>query len=277
MTDNRGSCNQNNSRETVCIETNRVLDSCKDRDCFEDVRVILTDYGQEIIEHSNNVRAKCACVADTHISVEPVQFNRGFYQVVIRFFVKITCEACVCPGRVQEFEGIAVVDKKVVLFGSESNVSIFKSDPEELGFCPKPSKPGKCQKNVPTAVVEVVDPIVLDANVMEKCDKPCTCCCCCCASELPENVSGCVAGALTNSDDNDRYLTVSLGFFSVVRIVRPAQYLVNAVEYSVPDKECVGSEENDPCSIFKNMEFPTSEFSPPSYSSRNDKKCGCGN
>ena len=41
-------------REAVCIETNRILDSCRDRDCFEDVKVILTDFGSEIIEHTTN-------------------------------------------------------------------------------------------------------------------------------------------------------------------------------------------------------------------------------
>ncbi len=276
MADNRGLCNQNNcqtsGKETVCIETNRVLDSCKDKDCYEDVRVILTDYGKEIIEHTNNVRAKSACVAETHISVEPVQFNRGFYQVYIRFYVKITFEACLSPGRSQEFEGIAVVDKRVILFGGESNVNIFKSDPENSGFCHKPPKIGPCPKNVPTGLVEVVDPIVLGTEVMEKCDNVCPCCCC--ANDIPESVCGCLSGNLCDSDDG-RILTVSLGFFSVVKIVRPAQYLISAVEYCVPDKECIAGEDNDPCSIFRCMDFPTNEFCSNSLRPSHDKKCGC--
>ena len=74
---------------------------------------------------------------------------------------------------------------------------------------------------------------------------------------------------------------VSLGFFSVVRIERPAQYLINALEYSVPDKECTVAEEDDPCRLFRSMAFPVNEFSPPSlgYIAENESghtgKCGC--
>ena len=44
-------------RDTVCIDTYRVLDSCRDKDCFEDVRVYLTCYGQEIIDRTLQLRA----------------------------------------------------------------------------------------------------------------------------------------------------------------------------------------------------------------------------
>ena len=39
---------EKNKSEHICIEANRILDSCRDRDCFEDVKVILTDFGSEI-------------------------------------------------------------------------------------------------------------------------------------------------------------------------------------------------------------------------------------
>lgn len=90
-------------------------------------------------------------------------------------------------------------------------------------------------------------------------------------------------GSLTDSD-GFRKLVVSLGFFSVVRIERPAQYLVNAVEYSVPDKECLPVKDDDPCSVFRTMAFPMNEFYPPSVSNLSccheaelpaAKKCGC--
>ena len=102
-------------RESVIIDTNRVLDCCKDKDCFEDTRVMLTDYGQEILEKSGSIRVLSTKVVWTDIVVDPVKFNRGFYQVTIRFFTKITLEACVCVGKSQELEGIAVTEKKVVL------------------------------------------------------------------------------------------------------------------------------------------------------------------
>ncbi len=280
MSDNKFCCtgNERNSArsEMVCIETNRILDSCRDRDCFEDVKVLLTDFGNDILEHTTNIRAKSACITWTYIGIDPVKFNRGFYSVNIKFYIKILFEACLCGGRSQEFEGVAVLEKKVILYGSESNVSIFKSNPDTSDYCAVP-EPCCSTKNVPIAIVEVVDPIVLNMKVREA-EECCSCCCCCC-SDLPETVSSRINGTLNDSDG--RYLTVSLGVFSVVRIVRPAQYLINATEYCVPDKECVSAEEDNPCAIFRNMAFPTSEFCPPDFvpvkGDKNNGKCGCGN
>lgn len=266
MADNKFCGNQ---KELVCIEANRVLDSCRDRDCYENIKVYLTDFGQEIIEHTGNVRVKNAYIAWTYIDITPVQFNRGFYSVNIRFYICCEFEACV-GGRSQEFDGVTAVEKKVILFGSESNVNIYKSDSEFS--CSK--EPSTHTKNVPVAVVEAVDPVVLDARIVE--ERECGCCgCCCCAEEIPEKVTCNLSGALAKGN-RERSLLISFGIFSVVRIVRPAQYLINASEYSVPDKECISSEEKSPCSLFRNMAFPTQEFSLPAFTpERTDKHCGC--
>ena len=56
MPDNRFICSTPGSnREMVCIEANRVLDSCRDRDCYENVQVFLTAFGNEIIEIVENI------------------------------------------------------------------------------------------------------------------------------------------------------------------------------------------------------------------------------
>lgn len=127
--------NGGRDRDLVCIDTYRVLDSCRDKDCFENVRVYLTCTGQDIIDRTGVVRAKCAKVVWSCINIDSVPFNRGFYQLFIKIYVKITFEACVGPGNMQEFEGIAVVEKKVILFGSEGNVSVFKSEMQQGSFC----------------------------------------------------------------------------------------------------------------------------------------------
>ena len=159
MQDNRFPCgiSDKNKSENVCIEAKRILDSCRDRDCFEDVRVILTDFGSEIIEHTTSVRAKNACISSTYIGIDPVKFNKGFYSVTIKFFVKITFEACLCGGRSQEFDGIAVLEKKVILFGGESSVSTFKSNPDSSDYCKIP-EPCCVSKNAPMAIVDSVVP-----------------------------------------------------------------------------------------------------------------------
>lgn len=260
MSENRFSCGTpslSGTRDMVCIETNKILDSCRDRDCFENVPVFLTDCGSEIIEHTASVRVKDSCIAGSYVSIEQVKFNRGFYSVNIRFYLKITFEACICSGRSQEFEGVAVLEKNVVLFGGESNVSIYKSNPDANDYC---AIPELCcgSKNVPIAVVEVVDPIILNTKILEV-KSDCSCCCCC-VDEFPKAVTSRINGMLCDRSNGEKYLAVSVGIFSVIRIVRPAQYLINATEYAVPDKECVAAGSEDPCCVFHSMPFPIGEF-----------------
>ena len=273
MPENRFSCG---IKDNIAIEANRILDSCKDRDCYENVRVFLTDCGQQIIERTNTVRVKDACIASTFIGLDPVQFNRGFFTITIRFFVRLVFEGCVGVGHAQEFDGIAVIEKKVILYGGETNVSVFRSSPQNDGFCAMP-EPCHCEKSLPQATVEVVDPIVLDVKVLENVHH-CVCPCCCC--DIPEAVTSTLMGNVCDRDEG-RFLAVSLGIFSIIRITRPSQYLINAQEYCIPDKECISTPKDDPCSVFKTMAFPTSEFcigvAPTFHGGDRGGKCGCGN
>lgn len=270
MAENR-QCSPVKGQDMVCIDTHRILDSCRDKDCFEDVVVYLTDFGQEIIEKTSAVRAKSAHVLWAYIDIENVPFNRGFYQLTVKIYTKIVCEACLGPGNVRTFDGLAVVEKKVILFGSEGSVSIFRSEAGCPAFCPS----GKCgctgTTNLPEAVVETVDPIVLSSKVAEP--QHCHYCCSCC-DDLPERVCESFCGTLGEYRDSAKLL-VSLGFFTVIRIERPAQYLVAATEYNVPNKECRPAETNDPCSMFRQMSFPVAEFSNPPVSLFGDGGMRC--
>ncbi|MCQ2385798.1 MAG: hypothetical protein MJ078_03885, partial [Clostridia bacterium] len=221
------------NRETVCVDTMRVLDSCRDKDCYEDVRVLLTPFGQELIDRTGNVRVNEAKVLGAEVSVNPVAFNPGFFQTTVRYYIRCRCEACLSPGRAQEFTGLCVADKNVVLYGGEGNVVAFRSNGIG-GFCPSPFVDNKSD-NLPTAVVETVDPVVLSAHVAQPCredDMPvCPC------GGLPEPVLNAFpdgAPEWERPGGNNR-LYVSLGIFSVVRIQRPGQFLVSAQEYSVPE------------------------------------------
>ena len=139
MPDNR-ICSNPHNRENICIDTYRVLDSCRDKDCFENVKVYLTNFGEEIIERTSTIRATCAKIVSAYIDVSEIPFNRGFYQLDIKIYVKISFEACLSQGNIQEFEGIAVVEKKVVLFGSEGN-ALFTLHLNKSAY-------GKCAKSV---------------------------------------------------------------------------------------------------------------------------------
>ncbi len=239
----------------VVIDTYQVFDSCRDRDCFEDTRVFLDGLGQSVIEHTSQVRTKSAEICSSAISVEPVQLSRGFYRITVRFYVKLELEACVCPGKTQCFTGLAVVEKSVVLYGGEGSVHVFRSNALGDSFCTAPVC-GEGGNNLPIAVVETVDPVILGTRVV---DTPSECCCCCCCGDVPAALGGMFGDLL---DEGSRYLAVSLGFFSVIRIERPEQYLVNAVEFSVPDKECTCNDTGSPCDAFRRMAFPIDEFAP---------------
>ena len=278
MGENRFSCSgtANGGRESFGIEASRILDACRDRDCFEDVRVFLTAVGEDLIARTNNVRVKRAKLCGANIVTDPIQFNRGFYSVNVKFYVTLTFEVCVPMGQSQEFEGVAVLEKRVILYGGESNVSVFRSS-ESGSYCSMPD-PVCCAKNDPEAVVEVVEPIVLGAHIVEHASQ-CRCCCAC--RDIPITVADGLNGTLADGNGDGRTLAVSLGVFSVVRLVRPGQLLVQGTEFCLPDKECCEPDEEDPCGTFRKMPFPTAEFCPvttpgaAAAGNSRPSRCGC--
>ena len=242
----------------VCIDTNRVLDSCRDRDCFENTRVYLTPCGEEVIANGNNVRARSAEILWAYVGVNEVPFNCGFYQVTIRYYVGVELEACLGVGRSQTVKGLAVLEKEVILYGGEGSVTTFSSDPENSYCSANYSNKGT---NKPVAIVETVEPVVLGTKVAE-CGCQCNNCCSCgCDStDMPCCINDFLGGDLSRSENAPR-LYITFGVFSVIRIVRPAQLLVQATDYSVPDKECVAAtNDENPCSVFEKMPFPTTRF-----------------
>ena len=88
-------------REAVCIHTKKIFDSCKDKDCIEDLRVYPTCGSQEVLDRALSVKAGTAELLYAYIDVEPVGFNRGFYTVDVRYFYRITADAFIgaAPSR----------------------------------------------------------------------------------------------------------------------------------------------------------------------------------
>ena len=179
------------------------------------------------------------------------------------------------PARPQEFCGLTILEKNVVLYGGEGSVHIFRSDAGS-GFCSAHVCAAGCN-SLPTAVIETVEPIVLATRIVPDCGgcggcgcntncgcgDVCTCNCGCDGNTLPLEVAGLFPEGFSEGKCNR--IQVSVGMFSVIRLERPAQYLVSATEYSVPDKECApATNEDDPCGIFRAMAFPVNEFYPPS-------------
>lgn len=268
MNDN---CN-NGFKEAVCIHTDKVYDSCRDKDCLENIRVYLTASGQEVIDCAINVKCSKAEIIWVFSDIEPVPFNRGFYSVDLKYFFKITLQVYTGVGRPTEVEGLATFDKKVILFGSEGNAKIFTAKYKEDAFDAQLWR----KTNMPNAVVEVLDPITLGAKVVDVNDK----CCNCCDDEVdlasvPESVCRVFGDNLILGGEQKRVF-VSIGIFSIIKLERKVQLLIPAYDFCVPQKECVGSTDDNPCDLFERINFPVDEFFPPERSEFSDDDCHCG-
>ena len=150
-------CGDNPIREAVCVHTKKVYDACRSKECIQDLRVYLTKCSQELLERSSSVKPRRAELLWVDINVQPVDFNRGFYNVDARFFYKIIAEVGAGCGRMQDICGLAYYDKRAVLYGSEGAARIFSSqsgapDPQTIE-----------QTNKPTAVVETCAAVIVSA------------------------------------------------------------------------------------------------------------------
>ena len=263
------SCNNSmDLRENVCINVQRVYDCCKDRDCMTDLRVYIPTECQELIDCAVNIRVNSAEVLWTYIDVEALPFNKGFYTVDVKVFFKVTLDVFGGVGRPQRVEGLSSFDKRVILYGSEGSVRTYSSKyvphGEDIELDTK--------TNSPIATVEVLDPIALSAKVVDPCE-PCGC-----GqidlSSVPSCICNCFESSLCDNS-NSRRVYVTLGMFSIIRLMREVQILVPSYDFCILEKECEGPTEEDPCGLFYNMDFPVDEFFPPRLSDVSNA-CECG-
>lgn len=243
----------NKFSDEVCVNVQRIYDTCKDKDCFADLRVYLNPQDQKVVDNAVNVRTRKSELIWTSIDIDPVPFNNGFYSVNIMFFFSLEFEIYTGVGRPCIVSGLATCSKTVILFGSEGNSVTYSSkcDTEHT----------KTTKNLPIAQIDVVDPIVLSAKTV-----PANKGMCCCETDLqslPDCVLCCFDDGLTSN--GERNLIVTIGVFSIVRIVREVQIMIQSAKFSLPDKECKPIEDEEPCNYFERLSFPTNEFFPPDY------------
>lgn len=260
-------------REAVCVTAEKVYDACREKDCITDATVYFkhADYAQRIINQAINVKVRRAEVIDVFADVEEVPFKRGYFTVDIKYFIAVTLDFFVPGqgergGRIVTLHGLVTYDKKVILFGSEGNVKIFKSHYTQNGL-DTPMHTKVAQDNLPISLVEVAEPIALNAKIVERCDCECNCC------QVPDCVMTHFEAMCGCDHDGDccdmenreeqREVQVSLGIFSIVKLIRNVQLLIPAFDFCVPNTECVAATENDPCELFDTIAFPEDEFFPP--------------
>ena len=234
-------------REAVSINTRKIFDSCRDKDCIDDLRVFPTLTSQSYIDTALSIRPRRAELLYCAVNVEPISFNRGYYTVDCSYFYRVTGETF--PGGLT-VQGLAVFDKRAMLFGSEGSVKTFSSEGGEAI---------EETDDLPVAVVNAVDPIALHMKLTEA-DAP--------APGEPEQraIPDFIADAFPEPlvlTDTGRRWYVTVGQFTILRLERDTQLLIPAYEYSLPDKECPSTDQDDPCEMFSKIRFPVEEFFPP--------------
>jgi hypothetical protein len=261
-------------REAVCIQVEKVFDSCREKDCIENARVLFrnTDCIRKIIHRAVNVKARKAEVIDVFADIEPVPFKRGFFTVDIKYFIRVTLDFFVPRKhggiKIVTKTGLVLFDKKVILFGSEGGVKIFKAHFVEGGI-DEPIRSRLQQDNLPISKVEVAEPIALSARIVDvhhhKHD-------CCCEEDFPGNVREMFddheddlrdVEDILDDEVGRKVVEVTIGLFSIIKLVRFVQLVIPAFDYCVPNKECIASTEENPCELFDTIEFPVDEFFPP--------------
>ncbi len=231
----------------VPMKVERVFDSCSDKDCITNVQVHLEN--GELPANVCMVKTRCVSITNVCLSVEPIPFNRGYFTVDITFTFGVELlayeQACDCPMMLR---GCATASKSVILYGGEANTKTFFSNGIRIG------ETSSCCEvvNLPTASVQVVEPIALETKIANIC--------------LSHDEAG---------RPRPRGVLMTLGVFSVVELTRPVTMMVPAYPYSVPAKTC-SCENDSPCEIFSRISFPTEEFvsqnaAPTSFQGA----CGC--
>ena len=262
-------CRAEDLREAISIHTRKITDSCRDKDCIEDLRVYLTTGSQSILDSCAGARVRCADLLYTYIDVEPVAFDRNHYCIDVTFYYRILADATIGTSRPATLYGLAAFSKRAVLCGEDGRAHIFTSNTRIGG------QDGVTigSSNRPTAVVEVLDPMVLSSKVKEVCE----CKCQDATTQIPECIRQLFDDELVLSGDRRR-LFVTLGQFSIIRLERDAQLVVPVLEYSMPTKECcdsVGCSE-DPCEMFSRIPFPERQFAPRGCdAAENEEGCSC--
>ena len=231
----------------LAIHTRKITDSCQDKDCIEDLRVYLTRESQSILDAAGAAKVRAAELIHTAIDLSPVAFHPNHYAIDLTFFYKILADAAVSPCRPAAICGLALFSKRAVLCGENTGARIFRSD----------SHAGT-GGNLPTAVVEILDPMVLGSRVcpVQVCEP--------CSLTIPVDVQAVFGDDLVLGGDKQR-LFVTLGQFSVIRLERPAQIIVPIVDYALPTKECCADPAGcaeDPCALFERVPFPAEAFTP---------------
>ena len=265
-------CDLRGIREAVCVHTDKISDSCLAKDCIEDLQVYLTVPSQQALDCAVSAKARYVELLHVGVHVETVPYSTGYYTVDLTFYYRVIADASAAGGRPTTVTGLAIFSKRLVMFGGETSARSFSSRSGVSCLCKQAIQAG----NVPEAIVEVVDPMILGSRVQEVCN-----CNCCPPSPpvIPEAILGCFEEQLVLDGESKRLL-VTIGQFSIARLERSTQLLIPTFDYCIPSKTCINvssSNTESPCEVFGQIEFPMDAFFPSKNDSCIPAKDSCTN
>ena len=237
-----------NAQELTSVNVKRIYDSCASKDYLENLRCFFTESNKSIIDQSINIKVKDISVLTVNIDIESLQLRDGFFSVNQTFFFKVETE--VISSNFSNFlNALCIYSKNTVLFGSKSDVKIFSSNEKKTDYD---------EENFPKVVVQVSKPLLLSSSLTEvrnlnELEK---------LPNIPYEIIEYFGGKFEDLNVL-KYLSISIGLFSIAHIERNVQMMV-LTNNSGNIKECnrgLNSKET-----FANTQFPMNNFFPPYYS-----------
>lgn len=241
--------------DAICIDADRIYDSCGAKDCLSDLPLMFTKENQELVENACSVRINRANVITSTVEVEPVAFHRGFYSVDMVFYFSVSCDVYSGSGAIPTtVNGLATYGKRVVLYGSDGCVKSFSSD--EPVVCYKQECDCNCNYSncKPKATIQISNPMALSAKLKNSKSVSIPC------KSIPECVREYFGCELV--PPCRKQIAVTIGIFTITRLQRKVQIMIPSYDFCVPRKECA-ARTDDPCEVFSKIEFPTDSFFPP--------------
>lgn len=250
--------NYGSFKDAICINANRIYDSCSDKDCIENLEIHFSDTFQPLINRAINIKMKDIDIVYVSLEVEHVPFNKGFYSVDIRFYFKVSLsvtEPSMCNTTL--VDGLASFSKKVILYGSESSIKTFSSY-TKITEQHKNYNYIQNQK-LPIAKIQVSKPLVLSIDLVNIGNN----------HYLPQEKQFTIPKCIEDLFDGEfgysapeKIVYITVGLFSIIQLERETQIMVPIYDLCIPNKDFTRQTDN-PSELFKKIKFPINEFFPP--------------
>lgn len=120
-------------------------------------QVYLTVPSQQALDCAVSAKARYVELLHVGVHVETVPYSTGYYTVDLTFYYRVIADASAAGGRPTTVTGLAIFSKRLVMFGGETSARSFSSRSGVSCLCKQAIQAG----NVPEAIVEVVDPMIL--------------------------------------------------------------------------------------------------------------------